>query len=728
MKRACWIDHLLPYCVLIMVLVLLWASPLSAGASIIENMDSFVPKGKESLLNKIDQVEDISGDHVVATSMCDFAGIAAGSQPQIDSMEWKSKEVLWGETLDEITYTNRFYDIFLISLKGDILYTTARESDFGKNVEDPTLKHQGVHVVYDAIIEGLPSVSYVEPYSPSSGLYSIFLASPVFDSSGKICGVFAIQIAFDTLLTEIYGEEVDFEIQHVELFNREVVDALDLFRVKSNRGTQYFLIGATPSDGRPTGTGYDVGILSGERPESDGDRVCSKWVQFDSSAGEFQGIDISEIYFHVWWKAWDGWAEIGIDPASQYDKEMIPMEQLSLTQAVSEDHFSGFCLSTGKLSLEDDLAELASLTLKIRAMDRVPTVRSGPASTSFIIVNPGPDELLDLRDSDGDGLSDREEMYVTHTDPYAVDTDDDGLFDNQEISSDPNLRDSDMDTIMDPADTEPLTSSFEQITQTKYVTGDEELSGNYLIDDSIVVESGGRLTISESNMFFNGGEKVQRIVVAEGGELVINESTLMLGSALDFFVNTNSWLNWSDWDYIDVKGSLAITNSDIRCASILNVSDADDCTIRGSQFNDMFYAIRLNNTDANIRDVVIDLSVGYGLFLTDCNPVIIGATVTSPTGYSVYCADASPVINDSRFESNVDFVLDRDSHPTLENTTYNASRVETRDQKSSLKLGSNQIQDNITKWTMNTALLCVLVTIGAVFAVIGCRAIWRSLR
>ena len=52
--------------------------------------------------------------------------------------------------------------------------------------------------------------------------------------------------------------------------------------------------------------------------------------------------------------------------------------------------------------------------------------KSSPAKTNLI------DEKLDI---DGDGLTDKEEKEIYHTDPYNKDTDGDGYSDKQEIDS-----------------------------------------------------------------------------------------------------------------------------------------------------------------------------------------------------------------------------------------------------------------------------------------------------
>lgn len=56
------------------------------------------------------------------------------------------------------------------------------------------------------------------------------------------------------------------------------------------------------------------------------------------------------------------------------------------------------------------------------------------------------------KDSDGDGLSDREEEEKYHTDPYERDSDKDGLDDGQEVKvygTDPNAKDTDLDMLND---------------------------------------------------------------------------------------------------------------------------------------------------------------------------------------------------------------------------------------------------------------------------------------
>ena len=58
--------------------------------------------------------------------------------------------------------------------------------------------------------------------------------------------------------------------------------------------------------------------------------------------------------------------------------------------------------------------------------------------------------LLDT-DTDGDGLTDFEELYVFGTDPYDNDTDDDGLLDGDEVyiyGSDPTDNDTDEDGLL----------------------------------------------------------------------------------------------------------------------------------------------------------------------------------------------------------------------------------------------------------------------------------------
>lgn len=87
-----------------------------------------------------------------------------------------------------------YYDLFLISVKGDIVYTQAHESDFATNLITGPYRDTGLGKVTRHALNQLErDISDFEFYEPSHGAIAAFIAYPVV-IRGKIEGVLALQI------------------------------------------------------------------------------------------------------------------------------------------------------------------------------------------------------------------------------------------------------------------------------------------------------------------------------------------------------------------------------------------------------------------------------------------------------------------------------------------------------------------------------------------------------
>jgi len=94
-----------------------------------------------------------------------------------------------------------FYDIFLVNPKGDVVYTVAKEADFGNNVLTGPLSSTGLgKAVRRALDSKEPQafLSDLELYGPSLGAPASFVATPLL-SNGRVIGALAIQIPQDGL-------------------------------------------------------------------------------------------------------------------------------------------------------------------------------------------------------------------------------------------------------------------------------------------------------------------------------------------------------------------------------------------------------------------------------------------------------------------------------------------------------------------------------------------------
>jgi len=89
-----------------------------------------------------------------------------------------------------------YYDIFVIDAEhGHVLYTAAKESDYGANLSSGSLKNSGLGEAYkQAISNGRPTFIDMKPYAPSNGAPAMFLATPV-KIDGKVEAVLALQIS-----------------------------------------------------------------------------------------------------------------------------------------------------------------------------------------------------------------------------------------------------------------------------------------------------------------------------------------------------------------------------------------------------------------------------------------------------------------------------------------------------------------------------------------------------
>lgn len=98
--------------------------------------------------------------------------------------------------------TKSFYDLFIIDLEGNIVYTVFKEEDFATNLLTGAYKDTNLSRVFSLTKSlGIPNqVSFVdfENYSPSNDEPAAFLATPIFQDKIMI-GVLALQMSVEEL-------------------------------------------------------------------------------------------------------------------------------------------------------------------------------------------------------------------------------------------------------------------------------------------------------------------------------------------------------------------------------------------------------------------------------------------------------------------------------------------------------------------------------------------------
>ena len=89
-----------------------------------------------------------------------------------------------------------YYDIFLINAQtGHVIYTAAKESDYGANLKYGSLKDSGLGRVFaNTLNTNKPTFQDMKPYAPSNNAPAMFLGTPIF-KDGNVEAVLVFQIS-----------------------------------------------------------------------------------------------------------------------------------------------------------------------------------------------------------------------------------------------------------------------------------------------------------------------------------------------------------------------------------------------------------------------------------------------------------------------------------------------------------------------------------------------------
>ncbi|MGB2742401.1 MAG: HAMP domain-containing methyl-accepting chemotaxis protein [Cognaticolwellia sp.] len=150
-------------------------------------LESYVSSLKSNLLI-------LDSDLYTAIALEKFS--AATASTGINGNEWQQLEEQYGKHLKDINKINAWYDLFLIDLKGNIVFTAAKESDLGMNVGTSILANSSIN---DAFLEaknspfGTLSISDFKPYPPSNNEPAAFIMTKKSDVNGAHIGYIALQ-------------------------------------------------------------------------------------------------------------------------------------------------------------------------------------------------------------------------------------------------------------------------------------------------------------------------------------------------------------------------------------------------------------------------------------------------------------------------------------------------------------------------------------------------------
>ena len=100
------------------------------------------------------------------------------------------------------------YDLFLIDVQGNILFTLAKESDFGTNLFNGRYSQTLFSkIARKSLASGRSLFSDLERYHPSNNTIAGFLSAPLLDNEGNIIGVLAVQLRLGKIMSLLADTE-----------------------------------------------------------------------------------------------------------------------------------------------------------------------------------------------------------------------------------------------------------------------------------------------------------------------------------------------------------------------------------------------------------------------------------------------------------------------------------------------------------------------------------------
>ncbi|MCK9296463.1 MAG: methyl-accepting chemotaxis protein [Desulfobulbaceae bacterium] len=135
----------------------------------------------------------LGGNETVMSALSRFGKAYAIEGGKIGGTSWIEAEKTFGPWLKQYKDEYGYYDLFLITADGDIVFTAARESDLGQNIVDGNLKNSPLGKLFKKAMQG-GSLQDFEPYAPSNNEPCAFVGAPVKEN-GKIIGVVVLQLS-----------------------------------------------------------------------------------------------------------------------------------------------------------------------------------------------------------------------------------------------------------------------------------------------------------------------------------------------------------------------------------------------------------------------------------------------------------------------------------------------------------------------------------------------------
>jgi hypothetical protein len=138
----------------------------------------------------------------------------AGSKDILDVAngpeEYHKVHLKYHPTYRRILYERNYYDIFILDMTGNLVYSVYKELDYATNFAasgNGIWKDSGLGEAFEAAMANPDEINVIDwkPYGPSAGAYASFLSTGVRNENRIMIGVFCTQMPPESQPIDSYG-------------------------------------------------------------------------------------------------------------------------------------------------------------------------------------------------------------------------------------------------------------------------------------------------------------------------------------------------------------------------------------------------------------------------------------------------------------------------------------------------------------------------------------------
>ncbi|SFI11782.1 methyl-accepting chemotaxis protein [Albimonas pacifica] len=178
------------------------ANRIAAYLREVENDLAFIQRSELGTDDFEDFLNPWGADGEAATRLYGTGStLPAGRRAELDDAgdgsEWSDAHSRHHRTYRGFQEERGYYDLFLISTEGEVVYTVAKEADFGQNLLTGPLRDSGLAEAFRRARALKPDeTAFVDfsAYAPSAGAPAAFAATPAIAPDGRVLGVLALQL------------------------------------------------------------------------------------------------------------------------------------------------------------------------------------------------------------------------------------------------------------------------------------------------------------------------------------------------------------------------------------------------------------------------------------------------------------------------------------------------------------------------------------------------------